>query len=182
MIFEKASKLELIERFSRLSTAQIIRSRYPSIAELRMQYGNEKTTKLAMVLVHDLNHSFSGEMDENQIEEIGAELCGSLLKNVSLEDVYLAFRNLKIADVYGKLTVNKCLKALEKQLKERTDQIAEKNYNEHLANKFVDNEPIDLTKKMAEEKKAKTWYEMNKEEVRKEREEWKERIRKEDEE
>jgi hypothetical protein len=136
MITAKTSKLELIRSFSSLTLTNIVKESYPSIGELARRHGNEKIEKCVCVLVADLNEAFSGELTTSNIEEIAVEATSGLLKNHSLESIYWTFKNLKTADIYGKLTVNKVLKAIMESFDQISNAVATENYNRHLATKF----------------------------------------------
>jgi hypothetical protein len=139
MILEGASKTSLIRAFSKLTLHQIIESKYPSIARVTKLNGIEKVEKVVALLLFDLSASFSGELNKDSVEELTIEISSSHLKTLSFEDLYLAFRDLKKAKNFGKLNVNKVLKALDDHQEKRSDTAYEINYNKHLSEKYVDN-------------------------------------------
>lgn len=139
-VLEKTSKMELIRTFASLTPAKILNGNFPSIAKLARQYGKEQVEKVNAVLFADLSSSMDGDLDQEQISEICVELNSEfMLYNLTIEDIYYVCRQIKTSELYGKLTVNKVLKALRKHAEERTTLAITLNENEHLATK----EPMD---------------------------------------
>lgn len=136
LITAKASKTDLIRQFNGLTLPIIVKERFPSIGELARHYGQEQLEKCICVLTADLNESFEGELSKENIEEIAVEISSGLTKNHSLESIYWTFRKIKASDVFGKLTVNKVLKAIDKSFDELSNAVMAENYNNHLATKF----------------------------------------------
>jgi len=164
MITAKSSKIELIRTFGGLTLKNIVADHLPSVGNLITKYGQSTVENSLAVLVADLSTSFDGDLNKEAIEEITIEITASkLLRNLSLETVYLCFNELKSADIYGKLSVNKVLKALNKQWEDYSNTVAERNYNEHLATKF--NQPRETNnerlKRLSKElRKAQTFLEV----------------------
>ncbi len=139
MILDNASKTDMIRVFSKLTLDHIIQEKYPSVGTLSRSFGLEKTEKVMGIIFHDLSSSFDGELRQDQVQEICAEISSSFLRNLSLEDVYLFCRTIKLSDQYGKLNINKVLKTLNKHMDDRSNAAYEYNLNQHLSTKFVDN-------------------------------------------
>ena len=133
MTLEKASKVQMIRAFSKLSLPSLLKTDYPSVGAITREYGIEQTEKVMAIVLHDLSASFDGALDPDDVEEITAEISSSILRNISLEGLYLTCRNIKKSDNYGKLNVNKVLKALEKHFNDLSDAVAQDNYNKHLS-------------------------------------------------
>ncbi len=139
MILDKASKTDMIRTFSQLTLDHIVQEKYPSVGMLSRAYDLEKTEKIISIILHDLSSSFDGILDKNQIKEICAEISSSILCNLSLEDVYLVCRTIKLSDHYGKLNINKVMKALNQHMDNKSTMTYEYYLNEHLKIKFIDN-------------------------------------------
>lgn len=137
MISEKASKLELIQRFGHLTLKEIVNQEYPSIGLLERAHGDEKISKAIAVIVADLSSSFSGDLNKDEIIEIATEIRCGLTRNITLEGLYLLCSELKRSSIM-KLKVNHVLKAVEAHLNEQSNQHEMRNYNAHLANKYHD--------------------------------------------
>lgn len=131
---EKTSKTELIRTFGKLTTTQILRTGYPSISKLERSYP-DKIEKVVQMLVADVNHSFGNEMDTLAIEEVAVELLTPPLRNLSLEDVFVAFREMKAKETFGKLTVHKVTTSLNKYWNQRLKLAAEVSYQNHVSAK-----------------------------------------------
>lgn len=138
MITAKTSKTDLIRQFNGLTLPIIVKERFPSIGELARHYGQEQLEKCICVLTADLNESFEGELSKENIEELAVEISSGLTRNHSLESIYWTFRKIKASDVFGKLTVNKVLKAIDKSLEELSNAISNENYNQHLSLKYTE--------------------------------------------
>ena len=159
MILGKASKTEMIRSFSNLSVNKILDNNYPSLSKLKREHGIEKTEKAIAVVVADLGQSFEGALNPEAIEEICVEISSSFLSNMSLEDVYLCCRDIKLSNTYGKLTINKVMNHLNKHMDERCNTAERKNYNNHLASKFTDHDRGAQEKvEKAKFHDAKLWY------------------------
>lgn len=153
MITAKSSKLELIRTFNSLTVSKIVAEHYPCVGVLAKSYGNEVVENCIAVIIADLNETFDGDLSKEKIDEITIEINSSMLRNHSLESIFLACKNLKSADVYGKLTVNKVLKELHKTFNEISDATALVNYNKHLATKHHEpRETVQEQRKKASQK------------------------------
>lgn len=164
MTLEKASKVDLIRAFGNLSVEQIVKDQYPSVGSLSRIHSPEKVEQVMAIMLADLSASFDGALTGEAIQEICAEINSGLLRNLSLEDVYYTCRTIKFSDQYGKLNLNKVLRSLQNQMDARTDFIAQKNLNEHLANKDSAAGRESYTQKennrlKAKHRRAKEWYE-----------------------
>lgn len=137
-ILEGASKMELIRHYGQLTPAKIIKGDFPTLGALSRKYGIEKTEKVMAVILHDLSSSFDGDLSKTDVEEICVELTSSHLRNFAMEDVLLVCRQIKQADNYGKLNINKVLKAMNQHFEKRCDAIEEMNNNQHYSQKFTD--------------------------------------------
>lgn len=135
MISAKASKLDLIGAFGTLTLKSIINEQYPSISYLEKVHGKEIVQQTIAIIVADLNQSFNGDLTKEDILEIVEETLTGITRNLSLEDIYLVCRLVKVSGVY-KLRVPSLLKAINDHLNEKSNTIANENYNKHLATKF----------------------------------------------
>lgn len=135
MISEKTSKIELIERYGTLTVKQIINEKPPSIAALERNNGKQAVKNAMAVIVADLNQSFGGDISKDDIMEVVTEIRTGLTCNISLEDLYLVCQKIKTSSTY-KLKVPTILKAVTDHFNEKTNQIANDNYNKHLSMKF----------------------------------------------
>lgn len=159
MTLEKVSKVAIIRKFSGLTLNNIFENKYPSLVTLKKQYSLEKLEKVMSILLHDLSLSFNGELTKEDVEEVCAEINSSSLKNLTLEDIYLVCRNIKLSNNYGKLNVNKIMTELIKHQDNRFKAAEHYSYNKHLENKFVDNDR--KPKKEVERikfREAQSWY------------------------
>jgi glucose-6-phosphate 1-dehydrogenase len=139
MILDKASNIALIREFGSLTTKKILESNPPAVAKLKRQYGIKKTESVIGALLSDLSQSFDGSLEREEIEEIAAEITSSRLSNLSMEEVYMACRRIKMADNnFSKLNVNKVLKVMERQLRDRIEAFGLYNQNRHLSSKRSD--------------------------------------------
>lgn len=138
MILDRSSKIELIRTFNTLTVKKIIETAPPSLGMIEKEHGFEKMTACVGVLISDLNTSFEGSLSKDAIEEIIAEATTGLMKNHSLETLFLACKKLKEDDRIYKLTLNKVVKAIRKGFDEYQNTLIETNYNNHLAQKFTD--------------------------------------------
>ncbi|MDT8412682.1 MAG: hypothetical protein RQ875_09490 [Vicingaceae bacterium] len=131
MLQGKASKTELMRQFNGISLPAILEGDYPTVGKLSKMYGVEKLEKVIKVLVLDLSTAFEGELSK-VADELAVEI-STTHYNLTLEDVYLVFKQLKATPVYGKLTQNKVLAAINKHWEERIAAAEHINYNKHLA-------------------------------------------------
>lgn len=150
MIIAKSSKIEIIQQYNSLTIGTIVKSNFPSIGQIKREYGAEIVTNCLGVLYSDLSTSFEGALSTDQIEELIAETSSGLLCNHSLESIYVILQRIKRQDKFGKLTVNRVLKAMDEGFEELQQAHMDMNYNKHLANKFHD--PIE--KRRSEQDKA----------------------------
>jgi len=164
MISEKTSKIELIERFGSLTVKKIVNESYPTIGALEREYGKESLTSAIGVIISDISLSFNSELNANDILEVAAEIRSSILRNVTLEGVYLACSDLKRESIVGRLNVSKLLKAMHKHLNDITIEAQSKNYNDHLATKHQGNS-FSVARQEAEkfaQREASKWYSQQK--------------------
>ncbi len=108
-LLEKASKKELIRSFNGLTIEKIIESKPTSLGQIQKDYTQDKAEHLTMILVADFALAFKDDLSKYDFEEIVLELNNSLLRNLSLEDVYLCLKELKSVKMYGKVNVNQIL-------------------------------------------------------------------------
>lgn len=160
MLLEKASKLELMRSFNTISLLQIIEGNYPCIAVLEHKYGLEKTEKALKILTLDLTAAFADDC-KLMVDELVVELSTSY-RNLSLEDVYFVFKELKAKPIYGKLNNNKVLKEFKEYWDKRLDAADEYNYNKHLSTKQPFGERTNKTTEIARHKEAFKQYYLGK--------------------
>lgn len=133
MISEKASKAEILQHYGSMSLEKVIKLNPPSMAVLAKQLTPEKCMQLTAVLVADLSQFFNGDLDKEDCQEVAAEVQFTLLKNLSLEDVYVALQKIKRSKISYKLTANEVVRQLNAYLDERCNLISQLNYSSHLA-------------------------------------------------
>ena len=159
MILGKASKIELIRQFGKLTPEQIIKRDYPSISKLSRSMPADQLEKIVGILLYDLSSSFNGVLDKEQVQEITVEITSSNLRNLSLEDLYWTCRTIKLSDQFGKLNTNKVLTVLHKHFDQRCELAYRHHLNQHLSTKFHDpsrNNALGQTKQKHHQ--AKLWY------------------------
>jgi len=138
MISEGDSKrLDLVRTFGSYSLQRIIEDRPPCVGELARIHGQDKVDLAVAVVVHDLGLFFDGEISKDQALEIAAEVSSGLLRNLTLEGIFTTCQEIKRSDVFGKLTSNKIMKALNKHLEDYSESVSQANYNAHLSRKFI---------------------------------------------
>lgn len=138
MTLDQKSKIDLIKSFNSLTPDLIVQNKYPSISALARKYSVDKVETVTAIMLHDLSSSFNGELTEDEVNELNAELHSSIhLKNLSLEDVYYCFRQLKTKQHNRKLSVSSVLNAMNQQFEKRTQTAAKINYNAHLSHKHI---------------------------------------------
>lgn len=119
MILDKKSKNEMIRSFAKMDLYKVAQNNFPSLNELAKIYGNEKMEDIVCVLVADLNVSFEGELLREQVEEISIEIMSGISSNMPLELVFVTLQEMKYADNgFGKLTINKVLRAVRSKFNE----------------------------------------------------------------
>lgn len=105
----------------------------PSIGALKRTHGASTIENCVGVLIEDLNGSFGGDLSQSQMEELIAEITTGFNQNISLEGVYLAFKEVKYTQNFGKLNVNKVLKIVADQLDKACNYAGVLSHNKHLA-------------------------------------------------
>lgn len=115
-----------------------VESRFPSLGMIEREHGHEIMTNCVGVLISDLNTTFDGSLSKDAIEEIIAETTTGLMKNHSLETLFLVCKKLKQDDKIFKLTINKVVRAIQAGFEEYQQEVMSQNYNNHLANQFHD--------------------------------------------
>ena len=133
MMLEKASKADLIRQFNTINLPAILEGNYPLIAGLKRQHGLAKVEKIVKIMVLDLSTAFGEELN-TVADELAVEIA-SLHYNLTLEDIFLVFKQLKTTPIYGKINQNKVLTALNDYWEERMEKVEKINLNKHLQNK-----------------------------------------------
>ena len=136
---KKTNKFDLIRKFNHLTIDNIIDSNCEAISILKKEYTENHIEQLTGILVMDLNESFKKTLKEDEIEEISIEITNSYLSNLSFEDLFLCFKNIKRTNQYGDLSINKILTSLNDYFETKTSKIEQINYNKHLSTKFTGN-------------------------------------------
>lgn len=163
MISEGDSKrLDIVRVFGSYSLQKIINDKPPTIGELKKQHGSEKIETALAIVVHDLGLSFDGEITKEHALEIAAEISSTILRNITLEGVFVTCQEIKRSDVFGKLNINKVLKAMHRHLEEQCEAISSKNYNNHLAQKFNTDSERSSTKREERIREQQHDYELDK--------------------
>lgn len=142
ILSRKGSKIDLIKNFGNLTMRQIVVEKPAAIGKLRRLSNAKAVERASAMLFADLSGSFAGELSREQILELNAELHHSSYRNLSLEDLYLICRRIKVSDVYGKLTINKVLRTIDNYWNEKQNEAAKYHYNKHLAVKEQEPAPI----------------------------------------
>jgi hypothetical protein len=135
-LMNKTKKTELIRKYNSLTLDKIIKHGYPSIGSLQHQHSVSTIEIVTGILINDLSESFGKDLKDAHIEELSIEINNSIYRNLSFEELYIAFNGLKKSNVIGKLTINKVLRHLEEFMEVRTNLFMTHNYNNHLATKF----------------------------------------------
>ena len=138
LITAQSSKIEIIRAFNGLTMKEAVASRFPSLGKIEKEHGPEIMNNCVGVLISDLNTSFDGALSKDAIEEIVAETTTGLMKNHSLETLFLVCKKLKADDKIFKLTINKVVRAIQAGFDEYQKEVMNQNYNNHLANQFHD--------------------------------------------
>lgn len=133
MLLEKASKTDLVRQFNSITLPAILEGSYPVIGGLKREHGLEKVEKVVKIMVLDLSTAFGDELNA-VADELAIEIA-SLHYNLTLEDLYLVFKQLKATPIYGKMTQNKVLVAIDKHWNERMEAAENINYIKHLEKK-----------------------------------------------
>lgn len=131
-----STKIDLIRKFSILTPELIVKNQYPAICTLCRSHSQEQVEEILILLVDDLSKSFDSALDGESIKEVAIEISSSTFRNLSLEDIFYAFRQIKMAKNYGKLNLNKILKSLQEQLNKRSELITLQNYNNHISKQY----------------------------------------------
>jgi len=134
MISAGASKTDLVRTYGGMSLEQVLEARYPSLGRLTLMYGQEKTEKALAVLLLEASAAFEGSFDKETSLELAAEIKAHYYY-LSLEDCYVCLQEMKTRKVYGKLTPNKVLVAVNDYADRRLIKAAEQSLNQHLAMK-----------------------------------------------
>lgn len=134
----KATKMDIIRTYNGLTLSKVVDNNLPTIGLLQKEYGLEKVELFTGMLIKDLSSSFENDLKTHQIDELTVEINNSVLRNMSLEGIFVACQDLKKSNVIGKLSVSKVLKHLNTFFEEQSKLIMQKNYNNHLAQKFYD--------------------------------------------
>ena len=156
MMLEKASKTDLVRQFNNITLPAILEGNYPVIGGLKREHGLEKVEKVVKIMILDLSTAFGDELNA-VADELAIEI-SSLHYNLTLEDIYLVFKQLKATPIYGKMTQNKLLVALDKYWNERMDAAANINYRKHLEKKNDFIERADRKSEIAKHREAFELY------------------------
>lgn len=154
----KPSRVQMIEKYGDLTLKKIIKQQPPSIRALEREYGRKTIHTALCVMVGDLNQSFNGDMNEDDLEEVAAELRMGITKSLSLEDLYLICRNIKTSTKSYKLRVTTILKAANDYLQEKSNLVMNENYNKHRSMQFEGNRTSVANDDTGNYRKAKIDY------------------------
>lgn len=125
---------QIVRRFGNTTMPQVVESSLPSIGALERQYSTEKTENVIGVILQEASTYFGDAMPQGQALEVAAEIT-TRYKWLKLEDVFVAFNEMKDQNIYGKLTPNKILSRIKKYSEDRLQYAAERSRNAHLARK-----------------------------------------------
>lgn len=131
-----SNNLELIRTFGSYTLDKIVKEELPTVGQLQKAYGSEKVELAITIIVCDLSKFFNNEIKEEQAQEIAIEFTSGILRNVTLEGIFLTCQKIKRSDLKFKLSANIILKEMHKHLEEQSDLIMQNNYNKHLAHQF----------------------------------------------
>jgi hypothetical protein len=154
MISAKASKVELLKAYGDLTLEKVCKMQPTSLAQLARASSAEDCMRLTAVIIADLSVFFNGDLLREDIEEIAAEVQFSMLKNLSLEDIYLACMTIKRSKISYKLTANEVLRQLNEHLDKRSTLIAELNHSSHLANQYREKSQAEIEQEKRERTKS----------------------------
>ncbi len=130
MALEKASNIDLIRSFANLTIDKIVETAYPSFGALTKEYGLEKVEKVTSMLFLDLSATFNDELSPEQAQELSVEISSGILRNMSLEDIYLVCRKIKKTRNHKKMNVNFVLMALEQHFDDKCEAVLKYNINQ----------------------------------------------------
>lgn len=132
MILEGSSNRDLVRQVGSMSMQQAMNVRVPGIGRMVQIHGRDKVEKVLAVMVAETAAYFDGEMGSEQALDIAAELTGRY-SAVKIEDVWVCLNDLKSKEIYGKLTSNKVLSAMNKYMSRRLEAAEQQSLNHHLA-------------------------------------------------
>lgn len=153
MISAKASKVELLKAYGDLTLEKVATMKPMSLAQMAKVEEPEVCMKYVAVIVADLSQFFNGDLEREDIEEVAAEVQFSMLKNLTLEDVYVACMRIKRSKVSYKLTANEVLRQLNAYMDERCTYIANLNLSGHFSEQY--REESNSEKRAKKEKETK---------------------------
>ncbi|MBA3901484.1 MAG: hypothetical protein H0X62_14985 [Bacteroidetes bacterium] len=133
-ILDKASNVEIIRAYGNLTIQQVLDGAFPSLARLKIEKGIEMTEKALAVLLADASKAFDNQFKVDVALELAAEIT-STVGHLSLEDCFIALRELKQKDKIYKLTPNNVLVHFKDYSERRIKAALDRSYNNHLANK-----------------------------------------------
>lgn len=119
------------------------------------------------ILIDELNAFFGEPMKEPVIEDLCVELTTGKYRSFTLDDIYLITREIKEADIYGKLTANKVLSFAKAYYQRRLDKAEKVSEDEHYSAKgksgFNSVEKEQQMRKQDRQKQANAvgWYIQN---------------------
>jgi uncharacterized protein YnzC (UPF0291/DUF896 family) len=134
MVLDKGSNRQIVRTFGKASMTDVIRSKLPTLGRLIENYGAEKTENVIAVLLKEASGYFGDAMPDGQALEVATEITVRY-KWLKMEDVFVAMNELKEQNIYGKLTPNKILNAINKYSENRLNYAAELSLNAHLSQK-----------------------------------------------
>lgn len=112
---------------------------FPSFSKLGRTFEPEKVCMAIAVLLDDQLGSFEVALPKKSIENLSIEVYWTM-RDLSLEDCFVALRELKSKPQFGKLTENKVLAALKDYNERRMNEVQRINESKHLSEKFVNTE------------------------------------------
>jgi len=115
-----------------IQAVQAMNGSFPAIGALVRKQGQSKVEKVLAVMLVETSAYFDEPLGKEKAYDIAAELTGKYAA-LRLEDVWVCLNDLKISEIYGKLTSNKILSAMKKYTDRRLDAAASQSLNEHLA-------------------------------------------------
>ena len=134
LILDSSSNRELVKRMGRLTMPDVIRGGFPTLFALKRHYDEEKVEKVLAVVVQETSAYFEKALDDERARDVAAEIM-TAYGNMTMEDMFVCFQQMKRQAQFGKLTPNKILKQVNDYVDKRLEEGGRMSLNEHLQRK-----------------------------------------------
>ena len=132
LILDSSSNRELVKRMGRLTMPDVIRGGFPTFFSLKNEFGEERVEKVLAIVVKETSAYFEKEFDTEKARDVAAEII-TVYGNLTMEDMFVCFQQIKRQQQFGKLTANKILKQVNDYVDKRLEEGGRISLNEHLA-------------------------------------------------